>query len=347
MTRNRCFLVGDGAACSGDTNAWLPSRARSRRTPGPCEPAGRGRGARKGHFASFITIRDAVRRARAMTVSIGFTPGAVGNAEASPIQTPFVSWSSPPPVGDRCRRVAAQAARAHLVCRIGTRVGPDATDVGEERGEVFSPPPGWSRAMRCDDRGSTGQSVHLGEFDMAERCDSLVDGVVKCPLDDGRHRDCRDAPSRTVIVANCMPRRRVREAQHPPLVVRAVEPGAECRPHARAESGALHQVALVVDRTCPVERDNRLHLTLPATNGIVVHSAHEIGRMNAEIRPAAGPPMPERSRSAGDSIPPAATTTIGAATVSRVWLPSGWARSPPRLLHGRDGQPRAGHRTRR
>ena len=38
--------------------------------------------------------------------------------------------------------------------------------------------------------------------------------------------------------------------------------------------------------------------------------------------PAAGPPRPERSRSAGDSIPPAATTTVGASTVSSTGSPS-------------------------
>jgi hypothetical protein len=39
----------------------------------------------------------AVRCASDMIEIIGFTPGAVGNAEPSPIQTPFVSCSSPRP----------------------------------------------------------------------------------------------------------------------------------------------------------------------------------------------------------------------------------------------------------
>lgn len=40
-------------------------------------------------------IASAVRCASAIVVSIGFVPLAVGKAEASPIQTPGVSWSSP------------------------------------------------------------------------------------------------------------------------------------------------------------------------------------------------------------------------------------------------------------
>ena len=39
--------------------------------------------------------------------------------------------------------------------------------------------------------------------------------------------------------------------------------------------------------------------------------------------PTAGPPSPERRSRAGDSIPPAATTTASASTVSSVLLPSG------------------------
>ena len=40
-------------------------------------------------------LTAAVRRAKAMIVSIGFVPDAVGKALASPIQTPGASWSSP------------------------------------------------------------------------------------------------------------------------------------------------------------------------------------------------------------------------------------------------------------
>lgn len=43
------------------------------------------------------TTAPAVRCASAMIETIGFTPGAVGNALASPIQTPETSCSSPRP----------------------------------------------------------------------------------------------------------------------------------------------------------------------------------------------------------------------------------------------------------
>ena len=48
--------------------------------------------------------------------------------------------------------------------------------------------------------------------------------------------------------------------------------------------------------------------------------------------PAAGPPMPERSSSAGDSSDPAATTTRGALTTTRAVRPvsgSAYAASTP------------------
>ena len=48
-------------------------------------------------------IACAVRRASDITVNIGFVPDAVGNALASPIQTPGVSCSSPQgPATDVC-----------------------------------------------------------------------------------------------------------------------------------------------------------------------------------------------------------------------------------------------------
>ena len=53
-----------------------------------------------------------------MIVSIGFTPGAVGSAEASPIQTPGTSCSSPGGPRDRRLRIGAEPARAHLVGRV-------------------------------------------------------------------------------------------------------------------------------------------------------------------------------------------------------------------------------------
>ena len=57
----------------------------------------------------------AVRWASDMIEIIGFTPGAVGKAEASPIHTPGVSCSCAAPVGDRLGGIRAHPAGAHLV----------------------------------------------------------------------------------------------------------------------------------------------------------------------------------------------------------------------------------------
>ena len=46
--------------------------------------------------------------------------------------------------------------------------------------------------------------------------------------------------------------------------------------------------------------------------------------------PTAGPPMPERSSSAGDSTEPHATTTVGASTLSDVVDTSAWVTVRPR-----------------
>ena len=70
-------------------------------------------------------------------------------------------------------------------------------------------------------------------------------------------------------------------------------------------------------------RERRLDLADPALDRLLVDRRR---RAHAGCRrrclPAAGPPMPLRSSSAGDSIAPAATTTVGASTSSLVVDPS-------------------------
>ena len=90
------------------------------------------------------TMFAAVREASAMIVIIGLVPEGVGNAEASPIQTPgrVVQLAARP--GDARLRVAPHAAAAHLVGGEHAQAagaGGDPPHAGDEGVEVVAHPP--------------------------------------------------------------------------------------------------------------------------------------------------------------------------------------------------------------
>ena len=146
----------------------------------------------------------------------------------------------------------------------------------------------------------------------------------------------------------------MRRSQHP-LLVR----GAVAERRARAQNGRLRfdrldEEARALDGVGEVERDDRLELAVPERSR--PRRRRRVTKYVGWRRrylPAAGPPIPLRSSSAGDSIPPAATTTIGASTVSSTSPPSAPravpatpAARPSSHEHAVDGavddEPRAG-----
>ena len=126
----------------------------------------------------------AVRRAIAITVSIGLTPGAVGRADASPIQSPR-RRAAPVSVGHGTRWVGAHAAGAHLVGRVGgalVRRPLEPRDVGPE---VVAPAPRVVVPVERQDLLGAACVVHTGELDVQPGGQLPVDRIVELPANDG------------------------------------------------------------------------------------------------------------------------------------------------------------------
>src|SRR6266508_213204 len=191
-------------------------------------------------------MRCAVRRASAITVIIGLTPGAVGNADASPIQTPPASWSSP--------RVSAtldaelQPIRHEPIwCAENARVS--------ERSDPISPRKA-SKSSPSRQRGPPAceVTISLAPASLCIRASSTCPSA-EIARSTGSSRDqCTTAA-----------------------------PGAEHRPHAGAERRALDEVAASVDGACPIERNDRLHLSLPTPDRLVVDPADEVRGMHPQV----------------------------------------------------------------
>ena len=230
-------------------------------------------------------IACAVRRARAITVSIGLTPGAVGRAEASPIQTPCGVVQLAVAVGDRRRRHrrpcgTSPSGGLSRPCarRRSPRGARRSASKSSPRRQVWSSQ--WnvriSSAPRawCMRASSTWRRAASLRSTGSSSCQRTM-GSPSSPS-----TTCPDA----VVVRDRVPGGDIAQAEHPLLVRGAVAERQRAGPERQAHVDRLDEEAAALDDVREVEARERLELPVPGVHDLVVDAAHEVGRVQAEER---------------------------------------------------------------
>ena len=122
-----------------------------------------------------------------MTAIIGLTPGASGNAAASPIHTPSTSWSRPRPLATVVAGVASHPCAAHLVAEsaIACRQSAPRSLSMKILERPIVAVPAQARRVEREDRARARSLVETGELDVGEPGGLEIASVIELPLNHG------------------------------------------------------------------------------------------------------------------------------------------------------------------
>ena len=192
-------------------------------------------------------------------------------------------------------------------------------DLLEEGIEVLALPPRGALGVQREDLLRAGRLVQLGELAVAAHEHAAVDLVVQRPAHDGPPVLVDRHLALAVVAGHRDERRRVLEAgAELALVLRAPSSNGQSAAISAGAVGALSirkpQSLLDVGE---LVRNRGLRLADPALDRLLVHALRRLPRDEG----AGACPLPARryrcaKAAPGDSTAPAATTTVGASTVS-------------------------------